>query len=74
MNSLSGAEPAPVLTVRNLRKTFTLHTIDGRTLTSLNGVSLDVAAGEHVAIAGPNGAGDRVHLQPERWCLPGTES
>jgi alpha-D-ribose 1-methylphosphonate 5-triphosphate synthase subunit PhnL len=57
VNSLSGAEPAPVLTVRNLRKTFTLHTIDGRTLTSLNGVSLDVAAGEHVAIAGPNGAG-----------------
>ena len=47
----------PVLTVRNLRKTFTLHTIDGRTVVSLDGVGLDVAAGEHVAIAGPNGAG-----------------
>jgi alpha-D-ribose 1-methylphosphonate 5-triphosphate synthase subunit PhnL len=47
----------PVLTVRNLRKTFTLHTIDGRTVVSLDGVDLDVAAGEHVAIAGPNGAG-----------------
>lgn len=47
----------PVLTVRNLRKTFTLHTIDGRTVVSLNGVDLAVAAGEHVAIAGPNGAG-----------------
>jgi alpha-D-ribose 1-methylphosphonate 5-triphosphate synthase subunit PhnL len=47
----------PVLTVRNLRKTFTLHTIDGRTVVSLNGVDLNVAAGEHVAIAGPNGAG-----------------
>jgi alpha-D-ribose 1-methylphosphonate 5-triphosphate synthase subunit PhnL len=46
-----------VLTVRNLRKTFTLHTIDGRTVVSLDGVDLDVAAGEHVAIAGPNGAG-----------------
>ena len=47
----------PVLTVRNLRKTFTLHTIDGRTVVSLDGVGLDVPAGEHVAIAGPNGAG-----------------
>ncbi len=47
----------PVLTVRNLHKTFTLHTIDGRTVVSLDGIDLDVAAGEHVAIAGPNGAG-----------------
>jgi len=47
----------PVLAVRDLRKTFTLHTIDGRTVTSLRGVTLTVAAGEHVAIAGPNGAG-----------------
>lgn len=47
----------PVLTIRNLRKTFTLHTIDGRTVSSLHGVDLDVAAGEHVALAGPSGAG-----------------
>ena len=46
-----------VLSVRDLRKTFTLHTIDGRTVTSLHGVDLDVAAGEHVALAGPSGAG-----------------
>lgn len=47
----------PILSVRNLRKTFTLHSIDGRTVTSLHGVDLDVAAGEHVALAGPSGAG-----------------
>jgi alpha-D-ribose 1-methylphosphonate 5-triphosphate synthase subunit PhnL len=47
----------PVLTVRGLRKTFTLHTVDGRVVRSLNGIDLDVEAGEHVAIVGPNGAG-----------------
>ena len=47
----------PVLEVRDLGKTFTLHTIDGRTVVSLRGVNLSVAAGEHVAVAGPNGAG-----------------
>lgn len=46
----------PILTVRDLRKTFTLHAI-GRTVTSLSGVSFDVRAGEHVAIAGSSGAG-----------------
>ncbi len=47
----------PVLTVRALRKSFTLHTIDGRVVHSLCGVDLDVRAGEHVALAGPSGAG-----------------
>jgi alpha-D-ribose 1-methylphosphonate 5-triphosphate synthase subunit PhnL len=40
-----------VLEVRELCKAFTLHTIDGRTVASLRGVNLSVAAGEHVAIA-----------------------
>lgn len=46
-----------MLTVRALRKTFTLHTIDGRTVSSLLGVDLDIHVGEHVALAGPSGAG-----------------
>ncbi|HLL65779.1 MAG TPA: ATP-binding cassette domain-containing protein [Micromonosporaceae bacterium] len=47
----------PVLSVRDLVKTFTLHTIDGRRVSSLHGVDVDVHAGEHVALAGPSGAG-----------------
>ena len=48
---------ASVLSVRALRKSFTLHSIDGRIVRSLHGVDLDVRAGEHVALAGPSGAG-----------------
>jgi alpha-D-ribose 1-methylphosphonate 5-triphosphate synthase subunit PhnL len=47
----------PVLQVRDLAKTFTLHTVDGRSVSSLRGVDLDVSAGEHVALAGASGAG-----------------
>jgi alpha-D-ribose 1-methylphosphonate 5-triphosphate synthase subunit PhnL len=46
-----------VLEVRGLVKSFTLHTIDGRTVSALRGVDLDVAQGEHVALAGSSGAG-----------------
>jgi alpha-D-ribose 1-methylphosphonate 5-triphosphate synthase subunit PhnL len=61
----------PVLTVRGLEKTFTLHTINGRVVRSLRGVCFDVAAGEHVAIAGPNGAGKSSLLRcVYRTCLP----
>ena len=52
-----GVGSQPVLSIRRLRKSFTLHTIDGRTVTSLRGVDLDVHAGEHVALAGASGAG-----------------
>lgn len=45
-----------ILTVSELRKTFTLHAV-GRTVTSLDGVSLEVRRGEHVAVAGSSGAG-----------------
>lgn len=51
----AGARPA--LAVRNLTKTFTMHAIGGRVVDSLRGVSFDMRAGEHVAIAGASGAG-----------------
>ena len=60
--SQSTTSPA-VLTVRDLRKSFTLHTIDGRTVTSLHGVDLEVGRGEHVALAGPSGAGKTSFLR-----------
>lgn len=47
----------PILSVRGLHKTFTLHAVDGRTVSGLAGVDLDVGAGEHVALAGTSGAG-----------------
>lgn len=46
-----------VLEIRGLVKSFTLHTIDGRTVDAVRGVDLDVAGGEHVALAGSSGAG-----------------
>ena len=47
----------PLLSVRDLTKTFVLHAVDGRTVEGLRGTSLDVAPGEHVALAGLSGAG-----------------
>lgn len=51
--------PAPValLSVGELRKTFTLHHVGGRRIVALDGVSVDVGAGEHVAVAGTSGSG-----------------
>ncbi len=47
----------PCLEVCNLHKSFTLHLIDGRTITPVQGVSFTVAAGEHVLIYGRSGLG-----------------
>jgi alpha-D-ribose 1-methylphosphonate 5-triphosphate synthase subunit PhnL len=46
-----------VLSVRGLHKCFTLHQRGGTQLTVLNDVSLDVHAGECVALVGPSGQG-----------------
>ena len=48
---------APILTIRGLEKRFVLHEVDGREIIGLRGVDLDVAEGEHVALAGTSGAG-----------------
>ncbi|WP_029088049.1 ATP-binding cassette domain-containing protein [Brevibacterium album] len=47
----------PILAVRELSKTFTMHSVGGRRVVSLERVGLDVAPGEHVALAGSSGAG-----------------
>lgn len=47
----------PVLTVRGLTKRFTLHLRGGIELRVLDDVSLDVHAGECVALVGPSGQG-----------------
>jgi alpha-D-ribose 1-methylphosphonate 5-triphosphate synthase subunit PhnL len=48
---------APMISIRALAKTFTLHTQGGTCIRAYEGVDLDVSAGECVALHGPSGAG-----------------
>jgi alpha-D-ribose 1-methylphosphonate 5-triphosphate synthase subunit PhnL len=47
----------PAISIRGLRKSFTLHLRGGIRLDALRGVDLDVRAGECVVLRGPSGAG-----------------
>ena len=58
----------PVLSVRDLGETFTLHLRGGLRLQVLQGVNLDIAAGECVALVGPSGQGKSTVMK----CLHGS--
>lgn len=50
-------DSVPAISIRGLRKSFTLHLRGGIRLDALRGVDLDVQPGECVVLRGPSGAG-----------------
>ena len=54
---------SPVLSVRGLCKSFTLHTQGGTTIQAFSDLDIDVRAGECLALHGPSGAGKSTLLR-----------
>ena len=56
-----GTGSTPKISLRNIGKQFTVRPSkenpDGSTLTALDGITLDVAAGEFITLVGPSGSG-----------------
>jgi len=57
----SGTGPTPKISLQNITKRFTVRptreTPEGSVLTALDGISLDVSAGEFITLVGPSGSG-----------------
>ena len=52
-----------MISVDNLAKTFTLHTLGGKRLAACHGVSFRVAHGNFLGLSGPSGAGKSTVLK-----------
>ncbi len=57
----SGTGPTPKISLQNITKKFTVRPTkenpEGSVLTALDGISLDVSAGEFITLVGPSGSG-----------------
>ena len=62
-STTAGTTREPVLSVRGLRKTFTLHTLGGTTIEAFSGLDFDLREGECLALHGPSGAGKSTLLR-----------